>query len=66
MILKEIKVNNNTKKSNTSNSKNDGFSKNNRQGENYQNESAVQSDKIGRQAVKDGVNKRINKVANKH
>lgn len=56
---------NNTKKSNTSNGKNDGFSKNNRQGENYQNESAVQSDKIGRQAVKDGVNKRINKVANK-
>lgn len=56
---------NNTKKSNTSNGKNDGFSKNNRQGENYQNESAIQSDKIGRQAVKDGVNKRINKVANK-
>ena len=54
-----------TKKSNTSNGKNDGFSKNNRQGENYQNESAIQSDKIGRQAVKDGVNKRINKVANK-
>lgn len=56
---------NNTKKSNTSNGKNDGFSKNNRQGENYQNESAVQSDKIGRQAVKGGVNKRINKVENK-
>ena len=56
---------NNTKKSNTSNGKNDGFSKNNRQGENYQNESAIQSDKIGRQAAKDGVNKRINKVANK-
>ena len=52
---------NNTKKSNTSNGKNDGFSKNNRQGENYQNESAIQSDKIGRQAVKGGVNKVENK-----